>query len=40
MIIILILSQYSENYLDKSLLYVIVIIVSSNQNPELPSLDQ
>ena len=40
MIIILILSQYSENYLDKSLLYDIDILVTSNQNPELPSIDQ
>ena len=40
MIIILILSQYSENYLDKSLVYNIAILVTSNQNPELPSIDQ
>ena len=40
MIIILILSQYSENYLDKSLLHDIDILVTSNQNPELPSIAQ
>ena len=40
MIIILILSQYSENYLDKSHVYDIDIIAVTNKNPELPLCDQ
>ena len=40
MIIILILSQCSENYLDKSHVYDIDIKITANQNPGQPSHDQ
>ena len=40
MIIILILSQCSENYLDKSHVYDVDIKASANQNPNQTSRDQ